>query len=55
MLKNRLVAIIVSIINLAIVLALIAYVLDNPFVEVLLGVYVIAFSSMMSFLSRKRN
>ncbi|MFP4478154.1 MAG: hypothetical protein ACLFPM_01820 [Candidatus Izemoplasmatales bacterium] len=55
MLRNRLVAIILSLVNLAIVLVLIRYVLDNPFVEVLLGAYVIAFSSMMSFLSRNRD
>ncbi|MDA3932505.1 MAG: hypothetical protein PF513_07195 [Tenericutes bacterium] len=55
MLRNRVVAIIVSFINLIIILVLIAYVLDNPFVEILLGVYVIAFSSMMSFLSRRRD
>jgi|GEM_PF-2339724 len=54
MTRNRIFALLASLINLVIVLLLIAYVLDNPFVEILLGVYVIAFSAMVSFLSRPR-
>jgi len=54
LLKNKLIAIALTIINLIIVVLLIAFVIENQFVEILLAIYVIFFSSIVSFLSRKK-
>ncbi|HKL47114.1 MAG TPA: hypothetical protein VJ878_00465 [Candidatus Izemoplasmatales bacterium] len=55
MLKNKLSAIIISLVNFLIVLALIAFVIENPFVNILLGIYAIIFSAFVSFLNRPRH
>ncbi len=54
MFKNKLVALLFSFINLVVVLLLIAFVIENTFVKILLGIYVIIFSSAVSFLNREK-
>jgi hypothetical protein len=53
-LKNKLAAILLSLTNLIIVMLLIAFVIDNPFVNILLAIYAIVFSAIVSFLNRPR-
>ncbi|MFW5794667.1 MAG: hypothetical protein ACOCV1_04195 [Bacillota bacterium] len=55
MIKNKFIAILITIINLIIVIILIAFVINNDLINILLAMYVIFFSSIVSFLSRKRD
>ncbi|MGE4571366.1 MAG: hypothetical protein AB7E09_01330 [Candidatus Izemoplasmatales bacterium] len=54
MIKNKVFALLLSLINLILVLILITYVIDNPLIEIILGVYAIIFASIVSFMIRNR-
>ena len=54
MLKNKIIALSIAVINLLIVLLLIGFVFENRMIQVILGLYAIVFSSVVSFMLRDK-
>lgn len=54
MLKNKIIALSIAVINLLIVLLLIGFVIENRMIQVILGLYAIVFSSVVSFMLREK-
>lgn len=54
MLKNKIIALAIAVLNLVVVLLLIAYVIENPMIQVVLGIYALLFSSIVSFMIREK-
>lgn len=55
MLKNKLTFLLVYLVNMIVVLILIAFVVESTLLKILLGIYLIAFSTVVSFISRDKS
>lgn len=54
MIKNKVIALSIAVVNFLVILALIGFVIDNPIIQLILGVYALLFSSIVSFILRKK-
>lgn len=54
MLKKKVIALLIAVLNLGLVIVLITFVIDNLMVQFLLVVYALLFSSIVSFMLRER-
>jgi len=52
--KNKVFAIAISFFNFAVISFLIGWVIDNPMIQLILAIYALLFSSLVSFMLRKK-
>lgn len=54
MIKNKVIALSIAVLNLVLVMVLIGFVIENPMIKLLLGIYALLFSSIVSFMLREK-